>query len=60
MAIVGDASEVPLVEEDPGMEGRSGEKLIDKLLDRTGYGFFHVLLVLGERICTDHIVGGDV
>ena len=38
----------PLVEEEEGIQGRDRDKLMDKLLDKTGYGFFHVLLVLGK------------
>ena len=47
MADVGD--QAPLVEEEEGIEERDRDKLMDNLLDRTGYGFFHVLLVLGKR-----------
>ena len=40
--------QTPLVQQEEGPGGLTRETLMDKLLDRTGYGFFHVLLVLGK------------
>ena len=42
--------QAPLVEEDEeekGIDGHTVEEYMDKVLERTGYGFFHVLLLLG-------------
>ena len=43
--------QAPLVEEDEeekGIDGHTVEEYMDKVLERTGYGFFHVLLLLGK------------
>ena len=35
-------------EEEEEIDGRDEQELLDKLLERNGYGCFHVLLLLGK------------
>lgn len=48
MSMAGQDEESPLVVEEDMKDGGSRAKVMDNLLDRTGYGFFHIVLILGN------------